>query len=409
MKSADQIASQKAKKKRKALRQRERRADIRAAAKLKSRLEQEAPMEAGGLGHAVEKPLSGGTLKRSAIPPATILSKRSRVDTSPVALGLAQYLKGVSPLAEPHQGALLNPLYRHVPVSAKALKSYANFSGHRPPLEDDPPQGHRSQVLVDDAGLLMLELDPTNSLVGPATSSVRQRAGDDLQGRLQFFSSTLLSYGRRIVRGSEYQCSLCKSSHIPQSKSLVVLMTGNELIASAGLPFNIRSPNIASDDIPWTHQSQCWATLLVNGELRSDPFQVAQAIYGSFQGGLCFMVDMGAQPLEHGESGASVIVRLCELARKLVQSLRPRTKSTTRVLCLPPLQHLAGNQSLALNQRPSGPHSLLVSSQLLELKQFIDLRNSDRQPVLGSSARAVKGLDEPQCQQGAGSGVPRSR
>ena len=90
------------------------------------------------------------------------------------------------------------------------------------------------------------------------------------------------------------------------------------------------------------------------------------------------MVDMGAQPLEHGESGASVIVRLCELARKLVQSLRPRTKGTTRVLCLPPLQHLAGNQSLALNQRTSGPHSLLVSSQLLELKGFIDLRNSDR-------------------------------
>ena len=168
----------------------------------------------------------------------------------------------------------------------------------------------------------MLELDPSNSLVGPATATVRQRAGDDLQGRLQFFSSTLLSYGRRIVRGSEYHFSLCKSSHIPQSKSLVVLMTGNELIASAGLPFNIRSPNIASDEIPWTHQSQCWATLLVNGELRSDPFQVAQAIYGSFQSDLCFIVDMGAQPVEHGESGASVIRRLCELVRKLVQSLR---------------------------------------------------------------------------------------
>ena len=182
----------------------------------------------------------------------------------------------------------------------------------------------------------MLELDPTNSLVGPATATVRQRSGDDLQGRLLFFSSTLLSYGRRIVRGSEYHCSLCKSAHIPQSESLVVLMTGNELIASAGLPYNIRRPNIASDGIPWIHPQQCWDTLMVNGELRSDPFLVAQAIYGSFQGGLCFMVDMGAQPLEHGESGASVIRRLCELVRKLVQSLRSKTKGTTRALVLPP-------------------------------------------------------------------------
>ena len=46
---------------------------------------------------------------------------------------------------------------------------------------------------------------------------------------------------------------------------------------------------------------------------------------------------------------------------------------------MPPLQHLgAGNQALALNQRPSGPHSLLVSSQLNELKGFIDLRNCER-------------------------------
>ena len=89
---------------------------------------------------------------------------------------------------------------------------------------------------------------------------------------------------------------------------------------------------------------------------------------------------MGAQPVEHGESGASVIRRLCELVRKLVQDLRPGNwKGKTRVLVLPPLQHFgAGNQALALNQRPSGPHSLLVSSQLNELKGFIDLRNCER-------------------------------
>ena len=156
-------------------------------------------------------------------------------------------------------------------------------------------------------------------------------------------------------------------------------MTGSEAIASAGLPFNIRNANIVSDDIPWTHQTQCWDTLLVSGELRSDPYKVAQGVYGSFQGDLCFILDMGAQPVEHGEGASSVIRRLSELVRKLVHDLRPGNwKGKTRVLVLPPLQHLgAGGQALVLNQRPSGPHSLLVSSQLNELKGFIDLRNCE--------------------------------
>ena len=33
---------------------------------------------------------------------------------------------------------------------------------------------------------------------------------------------------------------------------------------------------------------------------------------------------------------------------------------------------------MALNQIPSGPHNVLVMSQLLELKQSIDSRNSER-------------------------------
>ena len=380
VKQVELTDAQRAKRKRKASRQKQKRAEIRAAAaRLKARLELEAPMVQSGPGLAQEVASQGSKLKRSAVPPATILSKRSRVDTSPQALGLAQYLRGVSPLAEPHQGALLSPLYRHGPVSAKALKSFANYSARRPPIEDEPSQGHRSQVLFDDAGLLMLELDPSNLLVGPATASVEQRAGEHLQGRLLFHSSTLLSYGRRIVRGSDYQCSLCQSLHFPQSKSLVVLMTGSEAIASAGLPFNIRNANIVSDDIPWTHQTQCWDTLLVSGELRSDPYKVAQGVYGSFQGDLCFILDMGAQPVEHGEGASSVIRRLSELVRKLVHDLRPGNwKGRTRVLVLPPLQHIgAGGQALVLNQRPSGPHSLLISSQLNELKGFIDLRNCE--------------------------------
>ena len=87
---------------------------------------------------------------------------RSRVDTLPAALGLSRYLSGVSPLAEPHQGALLNHLYRHAPVSVNSLKSFAmQVCAHKPPLEENPPQGHPSEVLVDEHGLLMLELDPS--------------------------------------------------------------------------------------------------------------------------------------------------------------------------------------------------------------------------------------------------------
>ena len=132
-----------------------------------------------------------------------------------------------------------------------------------------------------------------------------------------------------------------------------------------------------SDVIPVVHPQQCWDTLMVDGELRSDPFKVAQSTYGTYQGGLCILLDMGTQPVEHGESAASAFARLCDLARKLVQCLRPQTKGTTRVICLPPLLYL-GDLALALNQIPSGPHNVLVMSQLLELKQSIDSRNSER-------------------------------
>ena len=385
VKTAAQLETMRAKKKRKAVAQKARRAAVRAdkanAARLATLLQNLAPMEPRapeGEGVAVQKPPPGGTLKRSAIPLSSTLSKRSKVDTSPAALGLSRYLSGVSPLAETQQGAQHNPLYRHGSVSVSLLKSFAlQVRAHKPPLKDDPLQGHPSDVWRDEHGLLMLELDQTNSMVGPATATARQRSGDDLQGRLLFFSSSLLSFGRRIDRGLDYRCALCLSAHTPLPKSHVVLMSGSELLAAPGLPFNIRRPNIVSDAIPVVHPQQCWDTLMVNGGLRSDPFKVAQAIYGSYQGGLCFLLDVGTQPVVHGESAASVSTRLCELARKLILSLRSNTKGTTRVICLPPQLHL-GDLALAQNQIPSGPHNALVLSQLLELKQFIDSRNCDR-------------------------------
>ena len=42
---------------------------------------------------------------------------------------------------------------------------------------------------------------------------------------------------------------------------------------------------------------QCWDSLVLLGGLGSDPFKIIQAIYGSFQGDLALILDLGTQPV----------------------------------------------------------------------------------------------------------------
>ena len=109
----------------------------------------------------------------------------------------------------------------------------------------------------------------------------------------------------------------------------------------------------AKVEIPKVSPAQCWDSLVLLGGLGSDPFKIIQAIYGSFLGDLTLILDLGTQPILQGESANSVIIRLEDLVRRLVQCLRKYAQGTTRVLVLLPLQ------PLALNQIPAGPHSRL--------------------------------------------------
>ena len=161
------------------------------------------------------------------------------------------------------------------------------------------------------------------------------------------------------------------------TKSQTVFVTASELLGAAGLPYIIGLPSSAKVEIPKVSPLQCWDSLVVLGGLGSYPFKIIQEIYGSFQGDLTLILDLGTQPVLQGESAKSVITRLEDLVRLLVQCLRKSAQGTTRVLVLPP-QVYFGSQPLALCKLPSGSHSSLVMAQLSKLKEHIDCRNCER-------------------------------
>ena len=376
-KTPAQVAAAKAKKARKLARKKARKAaEVQSAADLATKLVQ---MSKEVSSKTVQETTSQVvTLKRHAGPPKNPPAKKSKLDASPMAQELARYLAEEYPFAAAFPQAQHNSIYRHGPILLATLRSIAHsVSSLKPAIMDDPCLGHSTDIWRDENGLLLLSLDPANlSMVGPATATVEERSGLQFP-ELTFFSSKILSHGQRIDAGTSYRCTLCQSSHFPVPRAVTVLVTASELIGAPGLPVNIGLPDIAPVDIPWVSPQQCWDSLVLLGGLMSDPFKVLQAIYGSFQGGLTILLDLGTQPIVHGESAASVITRLEELVMKLVQSLRRKTQGITRVLVLPPTIHM-GHESLALNQVHSGPHNILVMAQLSELKLHIDSRNYDR-------------------------------
>ena len=374
--------AQKARRARKNRRQRDKKAEAKAAALVTANLSNNNPPTAKkeGPSSSSQKPPSGGTLKRSACPPVHPTAKRSKLESTPMALEQARYLAVEYPFSAVHTGGQHNPIYRHGPIPIKTLKGIAHSysaitSGAKKGQSE--PSGPPSDPWCDGTGLLLLSLDKTTqSVVGPATATAMERSGVH-PPELTFFSSKLLSYGQRIECGSTFTCRLCQSSHMPVPNSQVVFVTASELLGAAGLPFIIGLPKFAEVAIPKVAPVQCWDSLVVLGDLWSYPFKIIQGIYGSFQGDLTLILDLGTQPILQGESAKSVISRIENLARLLVQCLRKPAQGTTRVLVLPP-QVYFGSQPLALCKLPSGSLSSLVMAQLSKLKEHIDCRNCER-------------------------------
>ena len=382
VKGKPKTVAQKARRARKNVRQRAKRAEARAAALVTGNLTNNNPPNAKkeGPSSSSQKPPSGGTLKRSACPPVHPTAKRSKLESTPMALEQARYLAVEYPFSAVHTGGQHNPIYRHGPIPIKTLKGIAHSysaitSGAKKGQSE--PSGPPSDPWCDGTGLLLLSLDKTTqSVVGPATATAMERSGVH-PPELTFFSSKLLSYGQRIECGSTFTCRLCQSSHMPVPNSQVVFVTASELLGAAGLPFIIGLPKFAEVAIPKVAPVQCWDSLVVLGDLWSYPFKIIQQIYGSFQGDLTLILDLGTQPILQGESAKSVISRIENLARLLVQCLRKPAQGTTRVLVLPP-QVYFGSQPLALCKLPSGSLSSLVMAQLSKLKEHIDCRNCER-------------------------------
>ena len=166
------------------------------------------------------------------------------------------------------------------------------------------------------------------------------------------------------------------SSHFPPPKSKFVLVTGSEVIAAAGLPSILTLPDSAAVVTPKVPSYHCWDTVWVVGGFAADPFSVLKGIYGTYQGSLKVLLDLGTLPVVRGESATSVITRLNELADRLKNSLRLWSKGPTQVFVLPPVVYL-GDGDIALHQSPARAYSKLAMAQLIELKRYIDSRNSD--------------------------------
>ena len=324
-------------------------------------------------------PLPETGKKRAAdAPPASTPVKKSKLANSLLASKLADYRARVASFSDfsSNEGSRGFFFSRHVPIDLPTLRGIAHTLG---PYQDDHSEviapNHPTEAIQDVDGLLTLALSGTGT-VSAVSVTGDERSGAVRPSQPTFFSSEIFDLGRRISCGANFRCIQCQSSHTPMNKTKIVLVTGSEVVASAGLPISLSLPSAPQVEIQKVSPEQCWDSVWVLGGLRADPFKVCKAIYGNYQGSLVVLLDLGTLPVMHGESAASVNTRLIALEQRLVQSLRYSAKGSTRVLVLPPLFHL-GDQELALHQTPPRPITKLVLSQLLELKRLINANNSE--------------------------------
>ena len=303
--------------------------------------------------------------------------KKSKLADSQLARQLLDYRSKVVSDFSSNEGAPGNFLTRHGPIRIPTLRGFAHSLRPLHGGPDGEVLNHPTEAIMDMDGLLTLALDETDlSTVSAVSVSEAERSGAVLPSQPTFFSSEVFDYGRRIASGENFRCIQCRSPHWPLTKSKVVLVTGSEVVASAGLPISLSLPSAPQVEISQVSPEQCWDSVWVLGGLRADPYKVIKAIYGTFQGSLVLLLDLGTLPVMHGESADSVRSRLIGLEMRLMHSLRYNAKGKTRVLVLPPLFHL-GDHELALHQSHPVPISKLLLTQLMELKRFVDIRNSE--------------------------------
>ena len=379
----EQVAAAAEKKKRKKLRQKANRAAKKQAEQLALSLTSQLQVS---LGEVTPEQTPKKAVKRSAEVLVSHQVKVPKLETLPSARILAGYLSQVYELAHLHRGAM-NPLFWHGPIGLAELRDVAHsYSAHKEgAFEEATSLGPPGCSLRDEQGLLLLALRSTEpTSVSPAQASTEERSGAEL-APLTFFSSELLSYGQRIAHGKNYRCTQCQSSHFPPTRTKIVLVTGSEVIAAAGLPHILTLPGSAAVATHPVAPHQCWDTVWILGGLRSDPYKVLKGIYGTYKGSLKFLLDMGALPVVHGESASSVITRLNALVSELKKSLRLWALGPTQVIILPPIVHL-GDENLALHQSPAArTYSKLALTQLTILQRHIEARTSE---MLGGMTRS---------------------
>ena len=314
--------------------------------------------------------------KRTTAPPeSTTAAKKSRLQDSNLAKSLADYLAtGVHELTI--DGPRYLNLFKNGAIPISTLRQYARTLRD---LHQDIGEGgrfaHPTDVLRNASGLLVLQLD------GQDLSTIRQvevtnavRGGAEVSPRLLFHSSDVVSLAGQIEVGDGYQCAKCLQPHWPVARTKFVLVTYSEVVAASGFPTSLTLPGAPEYVVNPTAAEECYDTVWVLGGLMSDPAKILKAIYGSYQGSLVICLHLGALAIALGESGQSVWDRLWNLVRVLKHSLRNAHKGVLRLVVVPPLLHLGGNE-LVLHQQPPRATAKLALAELLDLRKSIDMHN----------------------------------
>ena len=207
------------------------------------------------------------------------------------------------------------------------------------------------------------------------------RSGAEITSQLNFHSSELFALVGQIEFADSFKCSKCLSSHWPVPRSKKVLVTFSEVIAAAGFPRSLTLPGAQQEQVAPTATAECYDTVwILGGGLLSDPARILKALYGSYQGDLIFLLDLGTLAVTRGESAFSVRDRLHNLVGHLKRNLRHPGKGETYFTILPPIIHL-GDGEVALHQDSPKAVSKLALAEMLQLRELVDYHNGSMTPV----------------------------
>ena len=158
------------------------------------------------------------------------------------------------------------------------------------------------------------------------------------------------------------------------------IVTHSEVIAAAGFPGSLTLPGAQQEPVAPTAPAECYDTVWILGGLLSDPARILKALYGSYQGDLIFLIDLGTRAITRGESAFSVRDRLHNLGGFLKRNLRFPGKGETYYTILPPIIHL-GDGEVALHQDPPKAVSKLALAEMLQLRELVDYQNGSMTTV----------------------------